>query len=100
MTQIFAEPNSLPADNVTIGNTTTEILAYNANRVYAAIVNDSDQDIYLAFGEAAVMNKGIRINANGGSYEILIENLWLGTVNGICSSGSKNVCVVEGVRTN
>lgn len=82
-------------DNVSVGVTTTEILAVNSARKYAIIVNDSDETIYLAFGAAAVMHKGIRINANGGSYEFEGDKPFRGAVNGICATGSKNVCISE-----
>jgi len=38
------------------------------------IVNDSDVVIYLGVGAAAVLNQGIRLNANGGAYEINWSN--------------------------
>ena len=81
---------------VAVANTTTVVLAANASRVDATIVNDSDEAIYLARGEAAVLNEGIRINAAGGVYNIDATNLWRGTVNAISTSGSKNITVTEG----
>ena len=82
---------------VTVGATTTEILAANGNREYALIQNDSDEVIYIAKGVAAVLNTGIRLNASGGSYEMsrLLGNLSQGAVNGICTSGSKVACGEE-----
>ena len=87
---------AMPGDAVTVGTTTTELIAANELRVFASIVNDSDEAMYLAFGEDAVMNSGYRINASGGSYVINDINLTLLAVNGICASGQKNACVVEG----
>lgn len=80
-------------NSVTVADESTEILAKNTNRLYALIVNDSDETIYLAIGADAVLNKGIRLNANGGSYEIDSVNLFNGVVNGISTSGSKNVTI-------
>lgn len=79
----------------TVGNTTTEILAAVTNRVSATFVNDSDETIYLAVGVDAVMNQGIRLNANGGSYEINFTNMDTRAVDAICASGGKNLCVHE-----
>lgn len=79
----------------TVGNTTTEILAAEANRVTATFINDSDETMYLAIGVDAVMNRGIRLNANGGSYEINWTNLDTREVDAICTSGGKNLCVLE-----
>ena len=82
-----------------IGATTTEALASNANRLYALFINDSNEVIYLKLGAAAVLNQGIRLNANGGSYEMskLLGNLYTGAINGICASGGKTLLVLEGV---
>jgi hypothetical protein len=83
----------------TAGVATSAMLAANANRKYALIVNDSDTVIYIKIGAAAVLNQGIRINANGGSYEMsnAIGNLNTGAINGIASAAAKNVIVTEGV---
>lgn len=83
----------------TIGNTTTTALAANASRVYALLVNDSDEVIYIKLGAAAVLNQGIRLNASGGSYEMSrqVGNLYTGAINAICASGSKKLLVTEGV---
>ena len=83
----------------TVGATTTAVLAANANRLYALIVNDSDEVIYIYLGGNAVMNRGIRINASGGSYEMSknLGNLYTGVINGICTSGGKVALVLEGV---
>ena len=83
------------ASNATVGNTTTQILPKNSGRVYAVIVNDSDEAIYIGLGVAAVLNKGIRLNANGGSIEIDGEQPFRGAVNGICASGSKVACFFD-----
>jgi hypothetical protein len=74
----------------------SQILAANTNRKGVVIVNDSDSTIYLSIGTAAEMNKGIRLNANGGSYEMDRLNLSTQAINGIHgASGNKRVCVME-----
>ena len=85
------------AVNVTTGS--TQVLAANDNRLYALFVNDSDTTVYLKLGAAAVANQGIRLNANGGTYEMSRElgNLYAGSVYGIhAGSGNKVVIVTEG----
>lgn len=81
------------------GVATGVILAANASRLYALFVNDSDTVVYLNLGGAAVVNTGIRLNANGGSYEISRKqgNLYLGAINGISGIVGKVVLVTEGV---
>ena len=95
------EPLSWPIETVTdtavlVLEVTTVVLAANPNRADAVFVNDSNQPIYLARGNAAVMNAGIRLNAGGGSYEINRDNLFLGAINAIATGGDKNLTVSEG----
>jgi len=75
----------------------TEICAANAARSYALIQNDSDTAVYLAFGTAAVANTGVRINANGGSYEMSrsVNNLTGLAINGFVAAASKVICGIE-----
>lgn len=87
-----------PASSVVnVGTTSTTLLSSNTSRKYALLVNDSDEDVYIKLGATAVLNQGIRINANGGSYELSLGNgnLYTGSVNGICLSGSKKILVTE-----
>lgn len=81
-------------ENATIGNSSTKIVDTNSSRKYAIFVNDSDETIYLSLGAAAVINKGIRLNASGGSFEIN-NGFFQGEVYGICTSGSKNLTYID-----
>lgn len=81
---------------VSVGSSDTTVLTSSATRKFAVFVNDSDEVIYLSLSATAVMNEGIRLNANGGSYEINLMNLYTGEVSGICTSGGKNLTVVSG----
>jgi hypothetical protein len=56
------------------------------------ICNDSDAVIYLGFDTAAVLNKGIRLNANGGS---LVDETYTGAVYGITAVASKNITIMQ-----
>ena len=83
---------------VNVAATSTAVAAVNEKRRYLLLVNDSDTVIYLKFGVAAVANQGIRINANGGSYEMSMQagNLHRGAINGIhASTGNKVMLVTE-----
>lgn len=86
----------------TLGVTTASqaALAANANRLYALLINDGDTTIYLKLGAAAVANQGIRLNANGGSYEMSRKtgNLYTGAINAIHGgTGTKTLTITEGV---
>ncbi len=73
---------------ITVASASTSVVSSNTNRNRVILVNDSSEAIYLALGATAVMNEGIRLNANGGS---LIETEYTGVISAICSSGGKNL---------
>lgn len=71
-------------------------MAENERRKYCILINDSNQDIYIRLGSAAVANEGIRISAGGFAYEIDHNNLWVGDIYAIHGgSGSKNLLIME-----
>ena len=81
---------------VTVGAVTTLVRPITVNRAEIDLVNDSDQTIYLGFGNAAVIGSGKRLNTQGGAYHMGPENLFYGTINSICAGGQANLCVSEG----
>ena len=87
--------SSATSSSVTVGSTTTVLLAANEARKYAVIVNDSDEAMYISLGADAVANNGIRLNASGGTLEIAGDEPFRGAINGICASGSKNIATLE-----
>lgn len=80
---------------VSVATSSTAVLAKNTARSHVLIVNDSTNVVYLALGATAVANKGIRLNASGGSYEINDQNLFIGAINAIAVGGTSVVTVVE-----
>jgi hypothetical protein len=80
--------------SVTVGAASTQVLAANASRLQAVLVNNSDEEIYYAKGASAVLNAGVRLNAYGGSATI---NGFKGAINAICASGGKNLSVMEDI---
>lgn len=98
---MIRQPITMTHTVVTVGATTTAALAADTadTRSYVLLVNDSDEAMYIKCGAAAVMNAGIRINANGGSYEMSAAqgNLVHAAINAICASGSKKLLVTVGV---
>ena len=98
----MAGPLVWPVKSVTdtavlVQDASTLVLAANPKRADAVFVNDSNQPIYLARGNAAVLHEGIRLNASGGSYEINALNLFLGAIYAIAEGGAKVLTVSEGV---
>jgi hypothetical protein len=85
---------------VNVSTTSTLALAANNARRYALFINDSDTTMYLGLGSAAQAHRGIRLNANGGAYEMSAEsgNLYLGPVYVIHDGNNyKMLLVTEGV---
>jgi hypothetical protein len=79
-------------NSVSVGSAPTTILSALAGRLRAFIYNDSDEDIYLSLGDAAVMNKGIGLPPNK-CFPVPTE--FKGAVYGICASGGKNATYSE-----
>lgn len=81
------------------GNVTTaSTLIVRANKYRSAlwIVNDSDATIYLGLGWGAILHKGLRLNASGGSLEINKSNLFKGDAFAIHGgTGSKVLTITE-----
>jgi hypothetical protein len=83
----------------TVGRTSTLVLEplTFARGCEITLTNDSDEVMYLnEIGEAAVMNSGYRLNANGGTRTITRESddaMVLNRIYAICASGSKKLLV-------
>ena len=94
---VSGEARSAAHTAPTMGTATAAALAVNTSRTAALFINDSDTIIYLNIGSAGVLNTGIRLNANGGSFEMSKElgNLSTAAINGISSAASKNLLVTE-----
>lgn len=85
---------SEPGTAVTVGGTTTSLVAANNVRAEITICNDhATQLVYLKLGTAAAeLNKGIRINAAGGSYT---TSAYRGAIQAIASGATTVVTVTE-----
>lgn len=79
------------------GTSTTLALAANAGRISALFVNDGGNPIYIKIGEDAVLNEGIRINGNGGSYYMTDAdgNRDTEVVNCIVAAATESLIVTE-----
>jgi len=79
----------------TVGVASAEVLAENKQRRGVVFVNDSANQIYLGVGAAAVVGSGIRLNANGGAYEINGDNLTTQDIRAIATAASSNLTIME-----
>lgn len=75
--------------------TQEEVVPNNPERRYCLLVNDSDATAYISLGSPAVANQGIRVNANGGSYEINLTNPFSGPIYAISTGVTKRMMITE-----
>lgn len=69
----YGGPMAQRVDVVSVGVTQVQVLTPNPERVFALLVNLSPNLIYLGYDESVGSARGIFIAANGGSYEVNIE---------------------------
>jgi len=81
--------------NRDIGATQEEVLPHNPERKYALLVNDSVNTIWLSLGAPAAANQGIRLNAQGGAYEINSTNLFKGRIYAVASAAASKIMITE-----
>lgn len=81
---------TLTHKTASVTESSTEVVAQDKYRSYLLLINDSPETIYIKFGATAAKNEGIRLDANGGSYECHAGkgNLDTQAVNAIALSGS------------
>ncbi len=83
-------------ETITVGNTTTQVLAANPKRRHLLLQNDSNEIVYVSFGKAAVLSEGVRLAASGGQFEMFGDLVYGHVINAICASGSKKLLVTHG----
>lgn len=78
-----------------VGVASGQALAANANRTGLVLVNTSSNSISLGLGIAAVLNSGITLNPNGGTY--IMDDLTFTTaaINAIASGATSNLGIQE-----
>lgn len=78
----------------TVGTSSVLVTTLSPTRRYAVFCNDSSNTIYLSIGAAATIGNGIRLNANGGTFEINLQNPIRGEIYAIASGASSNLSFV------
>lgn len=80
---------------VSVGAGSTEVLPRNASRRGLVLVNTSANRISIAFGAPAVLDSGITLYPEGGTF-IMREDLFsTEAVNAIASAAGSNLAVQE-----
>lgn len=86
-----------PPAAASVGIASGVALAANPARRHLVLVNTSGGNISLGMGQAAVLNSGITLLANGGSYEMSAQqgNLYLGEIRAIAALAASNLSIQE-----
>lgn len=84
-------PSIIPVTNVS-----TILLSANPDRVFARIINNSSQRIFIQYGIDAIFKQGTPLSPNG-IFTVTTEELFLGQINAITNTGSVDIDVIEGV---
>lgn len=95
----IAEYKTPTHTSINVTTTTSVVLAANTLRKYTIIVNNSDDPIYLAFGNSAQVNLGICLPTKYSSYEMsaMQGNLYKGAIQAIHGgTGTKQILITEG----
>ena len=81
--------------NVSVGTGTTVVLAANAARKAVVFSNAGANDIFLAFGEDAVLDKGIRVAKTDGQVTLSKHTISTQAINGIARTGATTLSIQE-----
>jgi len=87
-----------PGGNATVGTASSVVLKANMYRKRVALINDSDTVIYISKSEVAALNRGMRLNANGGNYTDQPDHdgyIYCGPYSAISSAANKNLAIQE-----
>lgn len=76
-------------------NTSTQLLAANANRKFVYLINNSGAAFFIAFGTTATINNGIEIPANGNRFIMEATSLYTGAINAIVGSNNRTIEIYE-----
>ena len=82
-------------DSTLVGDTNTEIVATNPNRIAVFLVNIGKNNVWLSCDENAILDKGLLLAANGGSLLIDSTAFSKGVINGICNSGKSSIIAFQ-----
>lgn len=96
----------LPVDNLNrgvgqtpvttvVGDTNTEIIPANNNRVLVVLTNIGKNDMSIACDASAVLGRGIFLGRNGGNMVIDSTAFTEGPINGICESGKSSTVTYQ-----
>jgi len=87
--------------SISVAITSTSVLSANPAREYASLVNTGSNNVCCSYGTStgAVWGKGVCLNANGGTLEIIPNpdtgTIWSGVIGCIATSSTSTIAVSE-----
>lgn len=78
-----------------LSTTEKEVLPPNPNRVYALLANPSAEQVFLAMGIPAEVDRGIPLLTPGSNYEINLMNPWRGSIHAVSKAGTPDLLIQE-----
>lgn len=79
---------------MTVTTSSSRVLATSTAREYVALVNSGSNPAYLCLNaDMACTAAGIYLAPGGGSYEILLSNLYQGSITALSSGGNTTITV-------
>lgn len=82
-------------DAVAVGTSSTQVVAFNSNRKGLVLVNISANNIYLAFDNTAVAQKGILLTGGGGAWSMDDYTFCVTPINAIASGADSTLTIQE-----
>lgn len=87
---------SVGPTQISVGTNSTQLLAANPSRLYAHIINNTSNTVYIQYSSSAALNQGIKLSA-GGFLFISGGDLYLGVVNAIALMPNQLIDIIEGI---
>lgn len=105
---MLENPAGVTGRNISPGSPTTKavtnvdsiIIPANPNRVWVSITNLGAKNVFLAMGEAAILNNGIGLIQNQGETEFLASNIGVGDIHAITTAGVAATLSILETSTN
>ena len=83
--------------SVSVATSNTTIVS-SSSRTYIALTNNEPYDVWIAFGDAAIIDKGMVLRAYGGNVVLSNESIYQGDITAIADTTATTIAYVEGTE--
>jgi len=91
----FPKATSAANSSVTVGTSSTAVLAAEPDRKILIVVNASDEAVYVSFGSTAILGEGVYLSPSGGAVTLDLVGMYTGPISAISASGGKELTVMQ-----